>query len=232
MSEVIKALILLITGLLVGFGFYKLALRQIKVRCEKLPYLAEDYSPDLLKPRAVIICWEIAFALLFALCAFVAGNPLQIIYYLICISCIINISMVDLSIRRIPNELLLALLVSRLAYILLNWAVYHVNPKEELILSAIGIVCGFVLYTIPARFGTAIGSGDIKLSAVIGFLLGVVGYIQAMLIMAAIMLIYLIYLLATKKGNGKSYAPMGPALAAGALASLIYPALSGSIKLF
>lgn len=219
-------------GLVIGFLFYILAKRQIKVRIEKIPSLADDYIPQLLNKKWVLPVWEIAFAGLYTASYFLfSDNIASLIYSIIFISCSINIIFIDLAIRRIPNELLLTMLIVSLAKFIAEPLIYEGSIKQNLILAVVGIVCGFVLFSLPQKLGRYIGAGDIKLSAVIGFSLGVVGYLQAMIIMALIMLVYLVILLVTKKGNLKSFAPMGPALCVGSIISLLFPILSNNITI-
>lgn len=219
-------------GLVIGFLFYILAKRQIKVRIEKIPSLADDYIPQLLNKKWVLPVWEIAFAGLYTASYFLfSDNIASLIYSIIFISCSINIVFIDLAIRRIPNELLLTMLIASLAKFIAEPLIYEGSIKQNLILAVVGIVCGFVLFSLPQKLGRYIGAGDIKLSAIIGFSLGVVGYLQAMIIMALIMLVYLVILLVTKKGNMKSFAPMGPALCVGAIISLLFPMLSNNITI-
>ena len=219
-------------GLVIGFLFYILAKRQIKVRIEKIPSLADDYIPQLLNKKWVLPVWEIAFAGLYTASYFLfSDNIASLIYSIIFISCSINIVFIDLAIRRIPNELLLTMLIVSLVKFIAEPLIYEGSIKQNLILAVVGIVCGFVLFSLPQKLGRYIGAGDIKLSAVIGFSLGVVGYLQAMIIMALIMLVYLVILLVTKKGNMKSFAPMGPALCVGSIISLLFPILSNNITI-
>lgn len=219
-------------GLVIGFLFYILAKRQIKVRIEKIPSLADDYIPQLLNKKWVLPVWEIAFAGLYtASYLLFSDNIASLIYSIIFISCSINIVFIDLAIRRIPNELLLTMLIVSLAKFIAEPLIYEGSIKQNLILAVVGIICGFVLFSLPQKLGRYIGAGDIKLSAVIGFSLGVVGYLQAMIIMALIMLVYLVILLVTKKGNLKSFAPMGPALCVGSIISLLFPILSNNITI-
>jgi prepilin signal peptidase PulO-like enzyme (type II secretory pathway) len=70
------------------------------------------------------------------------------------------------------------------------------------------------------------GNGDIKLSAVIGLALGVLGYVQAMVVMALITIVLLIVLKLTKKGGWKTQAPMGPMLSAGTLITILFPLMN------
>ena len=185
-------------GLVIGFLFYILAKRQIKVRIEKIPSLADDYIPQLLNKKWVLPVWEIAFAGLYTASYFLfSDNIVSLIYSIIFISCSINIVFIDLAIRRIPNELLLTMLIVSLAKFIAEPLIYEGSIKQNLILAVVGIICGFVLFSLPQKLGRYIGAGDIKLSAVIGFSLGVVGYLQAMIIMALIMLVYLVSWIAT-----------------------------------
>lgn len=218
-------------GLVIGFLFYILAKRQIKVRIEKIPSLADDYIPQLLNKKWVLPVWELAFAGLYTASYFLfSDNIASLIYSIIFISCSINIVFIDLAIRRIPNELLVIMLIASLARFIAEPLIYQEGTvKQNLTLAVIGIICGFVLFSLPQKLGKYIGAGDIKLSAVIGFSLGLVGYLQAMIIMALIMLVYLVILLITKKGNMKSFAPMGPALCVGSIISLLFPILSNNI---
>lgn len=231
--QIILSFVFLILGLAVGFAFYQLAKHQIKVRCEKMPELAEKYNPGLLRKKWVFPVWEIAFALLYFLSYYILNeNIISVIFSIIFVSCAINIIFIDLAIRRIPNELLAIVLIVSLICNIASPLVYGESLKNAAAMCVIGLVVGFVLFLLPQKFGIYIGSGDIKLSAVIGFALGAVGYLQAMVIMALIMLIYLLILLITKKGGMKTMAPMGPALSAGAIITVLFPILSNNIVLF
>jgi leader peptidase (prepilin peptidase)/N-methyltransferase len=160
------------------------------------------------------------------------NNIVGLIYTVIFIFCAFNIAAVDLAIRRIPNELLLILLIISLIRDIVEPIVNkeYSEIKYNLIYAVIGIVGGFILFIIPSFLGVYIGNGDIKLSAVIGFSLGIVGYIQSMILMSLTMIIYLVILLITKKGGLKTKAPMGPSLAFGAVVSLLFPVLQGQVN--
>lgn len=231
--EIIFSAVFIVLGLAVGFAFYKLAKHQIKVRCERMPELAEKYNPNFLQNKWVLPVWEILFALLYFLSYYIfKENIVSIIFSIIFISCSINIMFIDIAIRRIPNELLATLLICSLVCNIANPLIYNGNLKNQVVMCILGLVVGFVVFLLPQKLGIYIGSGDIKLSAVIGFSLGVLGYLQAMVIMAVIMVIYLLILLITKRGGLKTMAPMGPALSAGAVITVLLPILSNNVELF
>ena len=229
----LTAAVFAVLGLTVGFLSLRIAKKQIKTRVEKMPQLGEDFNPSLLDRKWIPYFWVISFIALYILAMLMCNNIVALIYTVIFIFCAFNIAAVDLAIRRIPNELLLILLIISLIRDIVEPIVNKDTSeiKYNLIYAAIGIVGGFVLFILPSFLHIYIGNGDIKLSAVIGFSLGIIGYIQAMFIMAATMLIYLIVLLITKKGGLKTKAPMGPSLAFGAVVTLLFPLLQGQIHI-
>ena len=229
----LTAAVFAVLGLTVGFLSLRIAKKQIKTRVEKMPQLGEDFNPSLLDRKWIPYFWVISFIALYILALLMCNNIVALIYTVIFIFCAFNIAAVDLAIRRIPNELLLILLFISLIRDIVEPIVNKDTSeiKYNLIYAAIGIVGGFVLFILPSFLHIYIGNGDIKLSAVIGFSLGIIGYIQAMFIMAATMLIYLIVLLITKKGGLKTKAPMGPSLAFGAVVTLLFPLLQGQIHI-
>ena len=138
------------------------------------------------------------------------------------ISIAISIAVVDLDIKKIPNPSVLALLIIRAAALI--YAIATGAPlKETLIPSLVGLAAGFILYQLPMFFGIPIGTGDVKYSSAIGFCLGAFGYLQAALVMAAGLVVYLIYLVATKKGSLKTAVPMGPYLSLGVIITVLFP---------
>ncbi len=203
-------------GILAALAFSRIAIFQIKQRTDETAKL------EAVQNAAVTIIWVLLSGVLFA-AAFVRFEEtalrLEAIAY---ISIAISIGIVDLDIKKIPNSSVLALLIVRTAAIIYAIAT-GVPVKECLIPSLIGLAAGFILYQIPMYFGIPIGTGDVKYSSAIGYCLGAFGFLQASLIMAAGLLIYLIYLVATKKGSLKTAVPMGPYLSLGVIVTALFP---------
>ncbi len=203
-------------GILAALAFSRIAIFQIKQRTDETAKL------EAVQNAAVTIIWVLLSGVLFA-AAFVRFEEtalrLEAIAY---ISIAISIGIVDLDIKKIPNSSVLALLIVRTAAIIYAIAT-GVPVKECLIPSLIGLAAGFILYQLPMFFGIPIGTGDVKYSAAIGYCLGAFGYLQAALIMAAGLIIYLIYLVATKKGSLKTAVPMGPYLSLGVIVTVLFP---------
>ncbi len=203
-------------GILAALAFSRIAVFQIKKRTDETAKL------EAVQNAAVMITWVVISGVLFAV-AFArfeeTAARLEAIAY---ISIAISIGIVDLDIKKIPNSSVLALLIVRTAAIIYAIAT-GVPVKECLIPSLIGLAAGFILYQLPMFFGIPIGTGDVKYSAAIGYCLGAFGYLQAALIMAAGLIIYLIYLVATKKGSLKTAVPMGPYLSLGVIVTVLFP---------
>ena len=213
--KIIISIVFGILGLAIGFPVFKLAKHQISVRDKQFPMLREDYPVDLLESKKSFAVFEICFFVTYFFSYFVLGeNVVSLIFSLVLSTCCIDLSAVDLAIRRIPNPMLLIIF----QYL-----------REDDQSSLIGIAVSFLIFYIPKLVGLYMGNGDVKLSAVFGFALGFVGYIQAMVVMAVISVLLLIVLIITKKGNGKTKTPMGPALSIGAVLTVLLPLLSNVI---
>jgi prepilin signal peptidase PulO-like enzyme (type II secretory pathway) len=203
-------------GTLAALAFNRIAIFQIKQRTQ------EGSKIEAVKNTAVIVTWLLIsgalFAAVFALFEDTAVRIEAIAY----ISIAISIGVVDLDIKKIPNSSVLALLIIRTVAIIYA-SVTGVPVKQTLIPSLIGLAAGFILYQLPMLIGIPIGTGDVKYSAAIGYCLGAFGYLQAALIMAAGLVVYLIYLVATKKGSLKTAVPMGPYLSLGVVVTVLFP---------
>lgn len=203
-------------GILAALAFNRISLFQIKRRTQ------ENAKIEAVKNTALIVIWAILSGVLFAV-TFARFKEtavrLESISY---ISVAISIGVVDLDIKKIPNSSVLALLLIRTAALIYAIAT-GVPLKECLIPSLVGLAAGFILYQLPMFFGIPIGTGDVKYSSAIGFCLGAFGYLQAALIMAAGLIVYLIYLVATKKGSLKTAVPMGPYLSLGVVVTVLFP---------
>lgn len=203
-------------GTLSALAFNRISVFQVQKRTQ------ETAKIETLKNTALIFGWVLLSGALFA--AVFARYPetavrLESIAY---ISIAISIGAVDMDIKKIPNSSVLALLIVRTVSLVYQIAT-GAPLKETLIPSLIGLAAGFILYQLPMLIGIPIGTGDVKYSAAIGYCLGAFGYIQAALIMAVGLLVYLVYLVATKKGSLKTSVPMGPYLSLGAVVTVLFP---------
>ena len=203
-------------GTLSALAFNRISVFQVQKRTQ------ESAKIETLKNTALIVGWVLLsgalFAAVFARYADTAVRLESVAY----ISIAISIGAVDMDIKKIPNSSVLALLTVRTVALIYQIAT-GAPLKETLIPSLVGLAAGFILYQLPMLIGIPIGTGDVKYSAAIGYCLGAFGYIQAALIMAIGLLVYLVYLVVTKKGSLKTSVPMGPYLSLGAVVTVLFP---------
>lgn len=203
-------------GILAALAFNLISIFQIKRRTD------ENAKIEAVKNTAVVVAWLLISGALFAAIFALFEDTATRIEAAAYISIAISIGVVDLDIKKIPNSSVLALMIIRTVAIVYAIAT-GVPVKQTLIPSLVGLAAGFILYQLPMLIGIPIGTGDVKYSSAIGFCLGAFGYLQAALIMAAGLVVYLIYLVATKKGSLKTAVPMGPYLSLGVVVTVLHP---------
>ena len=157
-----------------------------------------------------------AFAIITSL--LLTQGALSVLFALLLFELMLALSAVDLLIRRIPNELLLAML--------LVFALYKTaSAGWELTSSLLGALAAGAVFILPSKFGLNIGWGDVKYAVILGFCFGLVGLLQIMLVMGVAMVGHLVYLYIRKKGTRKSLAAMGPYISLGAATAMVFPLL-------
>lgn len=223
MKDLIIYIVAIAVGLLTGVGAYFTAKAQIKSRCEAHPELAEQYFPNAINKKIVLLAMTLLVVVVNVLAVVLNLKIHNLVYIFVIAPVLVDIMAVDLFIRRIPNQCLLILLVAKGFQIVADIVWFDGNVKVILFNSLIGLVLGFVVFLIPSFIGMYMGAGDTKLSAVVGFSVGIAGYLEAMLVSGVIMTVVLIVLKITKKGDRKTKSPMGPAFSIGFLAALLAP---------
>lgn len=198
-------LIVYIIGLIIGFYAEKISIFLINKRTE---------NKHLFINKNAII-----FALvnsLFWILIFIKNgiNTLSFIYAFSILACI-SLSYIDIKIKKIPNSILVFLLILATVNIFLN------NGFKNIGINLIGLLTGFVVFFAPALIGKGAGFGDIKLAAVIGYFLGFYNFITSIAIMSIFLIIYFIYIVITKKGGLKTKIPFGPFLSIGFILFLL-----------
>lgn len=168
--------------------------------------------------KASIICVSVVCSVCVAL---TADGWALVIRNLLFLLPMLSIAIVDSLIRKIPNPLLLTMIIVQGVYL----AYYCIENKSTslLITAGFGFFVGFFCCTIPSILRVPVGAGDIKYSAVIGLCIYFMNYLQAMMIMGLLAAVALVVLKATKKGGLKTLIPMGPFLSVGAVISMCFP---------
>lgn len=135
------------------------------------------------------------------------------------------IAAIDLKTQKIPNKLILALLVLRL---IIFGAEAAINSDRIIYLLKdylIGALCvgGFFLIMLLV-FRNSVGMGDVKLFAVLGLYQGLWGAINSVCFSLAVSFVIAVGLLATKSKDKRDVMSFGPPILAG---TVIAVCLSG-----
>ena len=198
-------------GLGAGWIFYKISASLIERKT------ADNEKIAKVKLRSSMWMYAGISALGFALISIIIPHSMTRYETMLLFSICLSIGWIDWLIRKIPNELLLSLILCKAAFLLYN------GHPELLIQGFIGLAVGFIVFSLPSLLRIPIGAGDIKYAAVVGFYFGVFSFIEVMVVMAAALAIYLLYLMITKKGNLRTSAAMGPYISVGILFTALFP---------
>lgn len=179
--------------------------------------VGNDFKSRLTTSKFAILIWSTVYIVAFIFIGLhFKQNLVRSIEVMLIFSILASISAVDLLIRKIPNSMLLILIVLQSSFVIYNgnWSVFLTSLSS--------LVIGFIIFLVPSFFGLSIGGGDIKLAAVIAYCVGIQGFILALICMVTSLLVYIIYLYATRRGNLKTMSALGPFLAFGCLVAYIY----------
>lgn len=189
--------------------------------CKKLISSRTDtpINKFFISGKYAAVLWCAIGAAVFALVELQGIEITRKIEFIIATLICIQIGAVDISVREIPNSLLLALIVTKSIFFAIDFTI------EGLTQMLLGFVVANVVFILPSLLKIKIGAGDIKLAAVIGLYLGINGFLQSMIIMAIVISIYGLFLLASKRGGFKTLTAMGPYLALGFICTLFFPIL-------
>lgn len=207
-----------VLGILSGLGFYHLSCYQIKVRSI---HDIENKGAAIKKPFFKYYFMFVPMVL-FMMVAWLHMDYWQSIRYCLIILMAISLAAVDGLIRRIPNATLLGMLILQIVNIVVT-TYGQGNTLDKLFESMFAMVIAYVVFVAPGFVKLQVGAGDIKYSAVIGFMMSFAGYFQVMIVMAIGVLAYYLYLKIAKRGNLKTAAPMAPFLSGGVIITLFFP---------
>lgn len=158
----------------------------------------------------------IGMALLGGVIGWQAGVTFRGLYLLLLLFVSACVFYTDAVRRIIPNELVLAILVLAAAF------GFSGAIRFQIWQSLLGLVVCFVIFFLPGLFGKAVGAGDVKLAAAMGFALGLMGSLYAIAGMGVLVLLFVLLDRRLPLAQRlKEMVPMGPFLALGLVAASI-----------
>ena len=148
------------------------------------------------------------------------GLSLKLAGYMIMMSALIVVSWVDFEHQIIPDSMWIAIFVGGL-FIVGDTLITGAFTKEWIISRVIGLfaVSGLFFLIALVTGGRAMGGGDIKLMAAVGFVLGWKAVIIALFVGALLGVLFSIIRKLVSKAEMKGVIPFGPFLAMGSVIS-------------
>lgn len=207
--------LVLILGALTGYIMERLSLLLIRKRISGP--IVNRFSGGVLHTFGWMVSNAICWLFLFIL----GGLNIYTVECAIVISACMVLSAVDISIKKIPNELLLAILLIHIV------AIFSNRQFNNIYLSFFGFVFGIIIFLIPFSIGKGAGLGDVKFAAIVGFILGVYGLLASVMIMTLFLAIYTSYLVLSHKGGLKTKLALGPFIASGVAVVMVLNIVNG-----
>lgn len=177
------------------------------------------YCGERISPQYPIV--ELLNGLFYLFTYYAFGLSFDFLFYSLIISILIIISFIDYYHQIIPDRLILTILVLAIIYKSYTFAIY----RTSIIVydSILGFLIGGLLFLLIAIISKgAMGGGDIKLIASLGFILGWKKTILNILLAFIIGALISIILLITKKKGRKDAIPFGPFINLAFLITLLY----------
>ena len=223
MNIIIKALIGILFGVALGLAAVPLAKRLILSRSE------DPGDIIVLRKKSTYILTALAGAVASVGLVLTADDEIALIRNLVLLLPMLTIAIVDSLIRKIPNSLLLSMIVVQASYVIYQCVTTHTN--YTLLNAGIGFFLGFVAFTIPTILKVPVGAGDVKYSAVVGLIMYMGCYLQTMATVGILVLLVFVFLKITKRGGMKTLIPMGPFISVSVVISMCFPVLNSLVVL-
>jgi len=210
--NIIKLIYFGILGLIIGYKVPDISDKIIK--CKKPETNIEEKS--FLSSKVIKVLIIIVTGVLLVLSGSI-DNTIVGLLIAVQITIGIIIAYIDIKIRIIPNELVLAMVISGIVFQLLNYglkALIGAVASMAVMMAVFTAVAGFV------GFGK-VGAGDVKLAGAMGLSLGYPLIITAVGIMAVALLIFILTGMALKKIYLSTMLPFAPFMIIGYMAGLV-----------
>lgn len=153
----------------------------------------------------------------------VSGFSISSVYYFALLIIGGTVSITDIHFRIIPNDMLIALLLTALCFGIPGLLGAEGFPEFSVRSSLLGLVVCFSIFMLPSALSKKVGAGDVKLAAAMGFALGLWNSLLAIVVMGVLVLMFTIL---QRKAPAlkfvKAMIPMGPFIA---VAMVLVPVL-------
>lgn len=213
--NIVMAIVLGVPGLLIGWFIPTAAQKATEYKFKKLhKELARD-------PRYALPIFKACMAVLngggWAVVGLFASKPLSAVLLGLIWVLAILIAVVDIRIRIIPNE---GVLILAPLGLLFQFTYFGVTGVITAVITMVAVM--LVLSVLAGLMGpSAVGAGDVKLAGAMGLVLGFPNILYGLFAMSAVMLVYIVAGLLSKKLTFKSFFPFAPFMMTGLAAAVI-----------
>ncbi len=203
-----------VAGFFLGFQIPYISLKIIKYKRGEKTELSKEFMYSVVSKS--VLC--IFTGAVWFMSALMCDNLFIALLVNILITTGMIIAFIDVNIRIIPNELVLAVIIFGLIFQLQNYGLKGLIP------SAISMVVMMAVFSAVAGFMGfgKVGAGDVKLAGAIGFALGYPLIVIAVAVMSVVLLAFIIIGLALKKIYLSTMLPLAPFMISGFIFSLIF----------
>lgn len=184
----------------------------------KMFYFNKDFNETLTNPKKYLM--ENFFTLVIFICNALVVGILKIydhisffggFEFLFLLNTVWIVSEIDLEDRIIPNQIILFLFISRIMFLLLENLQKENSLNRMIISTFIGLLIGGgVIFILKILSGNGLGSGDVKLFAMIGFFVGENMIFKVLFYTFVIVFLIGVFLFFTKKMTLKDTIPLAP----------------------
>lgn len=224
--ESVEIIFLIVIGIVCGFISCLIAEKLIRDRVDPLEF--KNGGLKYVRPYARYM-WALAMGAVVFGVGWATNSYFTFVEYIIVLCIAACIAIVDFRIQKIPNQLLLLLILLKLVSTVT--AICSEGFSVGLVTGPIiGFVFAFAVYFAPGFLGLNIGAGDIKYGAVIGLYFGLLGFLQVMVVMGITMVLYYLFLRIAKKGGMRTMVPSGPFMSLGVMTACIFPVLQSNFS--
>lgn len=177
------------------------------------------YCGDIISPQYPII--ELLNGIFYLILYNKFGLTIDTVFYGIIISILIIVSIIDLYHQIIPDSLNVLILIIAIIYKISNYTLYGIN--SNIIDHVLGLIISGSIFLIIAIISKGnMGGGDIKLIAVLGFILGVEKSLLSIFLSFISGAIISIFLLLFKIKSRKDAIPFGPFICVAFIITIIW----------
>lgn len=150
-------------------------------------------------------------------------NVISVVQSLVLLQFVFIIASIDYRLKKIPNKLILILLIIRLVGIA-GEIVYSPGEMPRIVISSlVGFLVGGLFMLVCALISRGgVGAGDVKLYAAIGMYFGLSGILEIMTYSLVLAAVISIGLLIFKRAKVRSTIPMAPFIAVGTALYLFF----------